>query len=95
MVNKDIVRRLREDHPELKSSQISSIIDVVFSTINESLRLSQTIELRGFGRWSVKTTKEKYNARNPKNDKIIYVPEKKKVSFKMSKHLKEEVNRKI
>ena len=37
--------------------------------------------------------KAKYNARNPKTGEIIYVPEKKKVSFKMSKHLKQEANK--
>ena len=40
-----------------------------------------------------KTIKAKYNARNPKTGGIIYVPEKKKVSFKMSKHLKQEINK--
>ncbi|MDB9784481.1 HU family DNA-binding protein [Pelagibacteraceae bacterium] len=95
MVDKDIVQKLKKDHPDLKSSQISSIIEIVFKAINESLILSESVELREFGRWSVKITKEKYNARNPKNAEIIYVPKKKKVSFKMSKHLKEEVNKTI
>ena len=51
------------------------------------------MELRNFGRFSIKTIKAKYNARNPKTGEIIYVPKKKKVSFKMSKHLKQEVNK--
>ena len=42
---------------------------------------------------SVKTIKAKFNARNPRTNEIIYVPEKKKISFKMSKHLKEEINK--
>ena len=49
---------------------------------------------RQFGRFSVKTIKEKKNARNPSSGEIIYVPEKKKVSFKMSKHLKQQINKK-
>ena len=33
------------------------------------------------------------DARNPRTGSIIYVPSKKKVFFKMSKHLKEEINK--
>ena len=32
-------------------------------------------------------------ANNTKTAEIIYVPEKKKVSFKMAKHLKEKINK--
>ena len=30
---------------------------------------------------------------NPKTGELIFVPEKKKIYFKMSKHLKEEINK--
>ena len=67
----------------------------MFDTISASLIKEKPVELRDFGRFSVKTIKAKYKERNPKTGKIIYVPEKKKVSFKMSKHLKQEINKKI
>ena len=66
----------------------------MFDTIADSLVKYKPVELRNFGRFSVKTIKAKYNARNPKTNEIIYVPKKKKISFKMSKHLKEVVNSK-
>jgi len=66
----------------------------MFDTIRDSLIKHKPVELRNFGRFSVKAVKAKYNARNPKTGEIIYVPEKKKVSFKMSKHLKQEINKK-
>ena len=65
----------------------------MFSTISDSLVKKKSVELRDFGRFSIKTIKAKYNARNPKTGETIYVPEKKKVSFKMSKHLKQEINK--
>ena len=74
---------------------------IVFSKFRKNYYLSKNlinnrpVELRNFGRYSIKTTKAKYNARNPKTNEIIYVPEKKKISFKMSKHLKEEINKEI
>ncbi len=67
----------------------------MLSAISNSLAKDNPVELRNFGRFSVKSIKAKYNARNPKTGEIIYVPQKKKVSFKMSKHLKEEINRNI
>ena len=65
----------------------------MFDSITDSLIKEKAVELRNFGRFSLKNIKSKYNARNPKTGEIIYVPEKKKVSFKMSKHLKQEINK--
>ncbi len=95
MVKSEIVKQLQKKHPALNHSQIKVIVDTMFDTINNSLIKDKPVELRGFGRFSIKTIKAKYNARNPKTGEIIYVPEKKKVSFKMSKHLKQQINKKI
>ncbi len=95
MVKSEIVKQLHRKHPTLNRSHIEAIVDIMFYTIAYSLAKHKPVELRNFGRFSVKTIKAKYNARNPKTGEIIYVPEKKKVSFKMSKHLKQEVNKNI
>ncbi len=95
MVKSEIIQKLKEKHPNLKKSQIEGILNVIFNTISKNLINNRPVELRNFGRYSIKTTKAKYNARNPKTNEIIYVPEKKKISFKMSKHLKEEINKEI
>ena len=94
MVKSEIVKQLHKNYPALSRSQIETIVDIMFNTIADSLVKLKAVELRDFGRFSVKTIKAKYNARNPKTGEIIYVPEKKKVSFKMSKHLKQEINKK-
>ena len=94
MDKSEIIKRLQKEHPNLKSSQVSTIIDIIFSAISDNLINQKSIELRSFGRWSVRNIKAKHNARNPKTGEIIYVPEKKKISFKMSKKLKEEINKK-
>ena len=93
MVKSEIIKQLHRKHPSLNRSQIEAIVNIMFDTITDSLVKYKPVELRGFGRFSVKTIKAKYNARNPKTGEIIYVPEKKKVSFKMSKHLKQEINK--
>ena len=94
MVKSEIIKQLHKKHPSLNRSQIEAIVDIMFNTITDSLIKHEHIELRNFARFSVKTIKAKYNARNPKTGEIIYIPEKKKVSFKMSKHLKLEINKK-
>ena len=92
MVKLEIIKQLHKKNSKLKHSQVESILVILFSEISESLLRNQPVELRGFGKFTTKTIKAKPNARNPKTGEIIYVPEKKKVSFKMSKHLKEYVN---
>ena len=94
MVKSEIIKQLHKKYPALNRSQILAIVDIIFDTISDSLNKHKPVELRDFGRFTVKTIKAKYNARNPKTGEIIYVPEKKKVSFKMSKHLKQEINKK-
>ena len=93
MVKSEIIKQLHKKHPALKRTQIEAVFNVMFDSISNSLAKEKPVELRNFGRFSIKTIKAKYNARNPKTVEIIYVPKKKKVSFKMSKHLKQEVNK--
>ena len=94
MVKSEIIKQLHKKQPALSRSQVQTVVDTMFNTIVKSLIRHKPVELRGFGRFSVKTINAKYNARNPKTGEIIYIPEKKKVSFKMSKHLKQEINNK-
>ena len=92
MVKSKIISELKKIYPNLKTSQISYIFDKIFQTISESLILSKPVELRNFGRWSIRVLKAKKNARNPKTQELVFVPERKKIIFKMSKHLKNEIN---
>ena len=92
MVKSKIISELKKIYPNLKTSQISYIFDKIFQTISESLILNKPVELRNFGRWSIRVLKAKKNARNPKTQELMFVPERKKIIFKMSKHLKNEIN---
>jgi len=95
LVKSEIIKKLHQKNPALKRSQIEAILDNMFNSISNSLIKGRSVELRNFGRFSLKEIKAKYNARNPKTGEIIFVPEKKKVSFKMSKYLKQEINKKL
>ena len=92
MAKSDLVKKLKNKHPNLSKTQINNIIEITFDYISKSLIKNQAIEIRSFGRFSTKLIKANPNARNPRTNQIIYIPEKKKISFKMSKNFKRKIN---
>jgi len=68
------------------------MVDSLFETMREMLSDGQRIEIRGFGAFSVKATKPKPAARNPKTGEIVYVPARRKTQFKPGKVLKEAMS---
>ena len=60
--------------------------------MSENLVKNNNIEIRKIGTFSIKDVKKKMNARNPRTGETVFVPEKKKISFKMSKFLKDKIN---
>ena len=68
------------------------MVDSLFETMREILSNGQRIEIRGFGAFSVKATKPKPAARNPKTGEIVYVPARRKTHFRAGKVLKEAMH---
>ena len=70
------------------------IFDCVLDVLQDLL-LDKTnnvrIELRNFGVFDVKYTKERSNARNPKTKEKVVIPPRKKVVFKPGKKIKNEL----
>ena len=92
MSRPEIIKQLKLKNPNLSKSDLETIIDTICQKIELSLKKEEKIELRGFGTFFIKRIKEKYSARNPKTEELIYVPEKNKVRFKASKKLKKLIN---
>jgi integration host factor subunit beta len=84
-------------YQKYKTSGIStrdlSLKNIFFDTIANSLIAYKPVELRDFGRFSVKTIKAKYNARNPKTGEKVNVPEKYVPHFKAGKELRARVDK--
>ena len=74
MSRPEIIKELKIRHPNLTRSQIEIVIDAFFKSIIESLEKGKNCQIRGFGNFYLKTIKENFNSRNPKNGKLIYVP---------------------
>ena len=80
----------------LPKSKIRVIIDIFFDSMTDIFKKNQSntrLEIRNFGVFEVKPTKAKPKARNPKTNKIIYVPSRRKISFKAGKELSENLKR--
>ena len=92
MLRPELIKLLKEKNPNLNQSELETVIDIFCKTLVEALKNGQNVELRGFGTFFVKKIKEKYSARNPKTEELIYIPEKNKVRFKASKFLKKFIN---
>lgn len=71
--------------------QASAILSTILETMMESLERGDSIEIRGFGSFVVKTY-EPYTGRNPKTGQQIKVSPKKLPFFKVGKELKERVD---
>jgi DNA-binding protein HU-beta len=60
--------------------------DALFAAIGDALKGGETVELKGFGSFSVVETKAR-SGRNPRTGKPIAIPAGRKVRFKPSKSL--------
>jgi len=76
---------------DMPNRQASAILNTILETMMESLERGDSIEIRGFGSFVVKTY-EPYTGRNPKTGQQIKVRPKKLPFFKVGKELKERVD---
>ena len=86
----EIVDRIA-DATGIMKLETEAIVDGFLKTVKDVLKNGTSIELRGFGTFSVKHRKS-HIGRNPKTGKIIPVDSYFTPHFKVSKELKSTVN---
>ena len=79
-------------HSKIAKRQAEQVVNCIFDTITASLERGEGIEIRGFGSFTVREYKA-YNGRNPSTGQAVSVPPKRLPFFKVSKELKELVNK--
>ncbi len=89
----EILKILKNKHPEITNKQLEKIFDIFIESISQNLLDKNSLEIRSFGTFFVKEIKEKKQARNPKTGEIIYIPKRNKIRFRASKKLKEIINK--
>ena len=91
MRREELIELVAESFPDVPKFEISIIINHFLEVIKKSLINKKTIELRGFGTFSVKLRKAK-KARNPKTGDEVMMDERLMPHFKPGTLLKKMVN---
>jgi len=89
MTKKDIVMKVSND-TNLTQIDVKKIVQRSLDVIIESLERGETVELRNFGVFRVKTRRGRVG-RNPRTGQEVRVPEKRVVVFKPGLILKNQV----
>ncbi len=88
----DVVENIYEDTGlKITKKDIHLIVDKVFEEIKQALIEDQTVELRGFGTFEVRTRKGREKARNPKTGEKVSVDVHGAAVFRPGKELKNSV----
>ena len=91
-VNKsDIINQLKKSYPNFLRRDLEKLTSLVLNEIKSALKRGEDVELRNFATIRIKTQKASIR-RNPRNSEKIAVPEKKVISWKMSKDMFKKIN---
>ena len=91
MIKRELIEKLAQvEGISPKTAELA--VNVTFESMARTLSRGERIEIRGFGSFKVKEYGE-YKGRNPKSRESINVSSKKLPLFRLSKGLKERVNR--
>ena len=89
MTKKEIVTRI-SDQTNIKQVDVKKVLQMALDIVVESLARSETVELRNFGIFKVKSRKPRLG-RNPKTGESVRIPGKKVVAFKAGLVMKAKV----
>ena len=89
MTKKDIVIKIAEE-TDMKQIDVKRIVQKTLDHIVAALSHGETVELRNFGVFKVKSRRSRIG-RNPKTGTTVPIPERKVVSFKVGMVMKKKV----
>jgi len=92
MVRSDLLQKMCNLYPGILRRDIKKIIEIIFLGSIEALRNGQNIEIRGFGTFKIVKRKARVG-RNPKSSKLVQIPEKKAIKWKISKTFFNRLNK--
>ena len=93
MTKADIIREV-SNMTGLTKVEIEAVLNCMIVNISDSLKRGERIDIRGFGSFLVKQRPAR-NARNPATREIVKLKERFVPVFKVSKILKEDVNKSL
>ena len=93
MTKLDIITEVSEG-TGLTKVEVEAVLDGFIKSIIESLKRGERVDFRGFGSFIIKQRQAR-DARNPATSEIVQLKERYVPSFKVSKILKNEVNKSL
>ena len=91
LVKSKILKQLSSNYPNFLNKNLSKLVDIIISNMENSLARNERVELRDIFTLETKIQKARIS-RNPKTNEKVKVPEKKTVHFKMSKKWFKDLN---
>ena len=91
MLRSELIARLTEENPDLKSEDLERVVGVILDEIADALARGDRVELRGFGAFSVRQRKAR-TGRNPRTGETVKVEAKAVPFFRPGKELRARVN---
>ena len=92
MVKSELMQLLCNMHPNILRKDIEKIVEIIIFEMIEALCRNEAVEIRGWGRMKTVIRKARIG-RNPKNSKVVQIPTRKAVKWKMSKILFKRLNK--
>ena len=93
MTKSDIIKEVAEG-TGLTKVEIEAVLEGVILSISDSLSRGERVDIRGFGSFIIKQRAAR-DARNPATREIVKLQERFIPAFKVSKLLKEVVNKSL
>lgn len=91
MTKSELIEKVVQSHGSLNIKVSEIVVNTVFDSIEEALKVGDKVEIRGFGSFTIRERLGR-EARNPKSGEVVRIPSKKTPFFKTGKELKERVN---
>ena len=92
MTKSDLIDRIAEKL-KLPRGKAEEVVNMVFESMENSLKQGERIEIRGFGSFEIRNYKA-YEGRNPRTGNPVEVQPKRLPFFKVGKELKERIEAK-
>ena len=91
IVKSKLLKQLSSSYPNFLKKDLKKFTNIILDEIKQALKRGDRVELRGFGVFSTNIQKARIS-RNPKTGEKVAVPEKKVISWKMSKEMFKKLN---
>ena len=94
VVKSDLIKELADNYPNFLRKDLTKLIDITISEMQNALKRSERVELRDI--FSIKTRIQKARiSRNPMTNEKVNTPEKTTILMKISKEWSKKINEKV